>query len=94
MFDNKFFILTFLQLVNDYLRDNYYSRLGFVGGDVNQLNIAACRLMLDVMPGLETSVVFQVGHCRGVFFNYPYLAKFFIGVVISKKEFSCYFVKR
>lgn len=49
------------QLVNDYLRDSYYSRTGVVAGrDVDQLNIAACRLMLDVMPGLETSVVFQV----------------------------------
>ncbi|KAJ8918494.1 hypothetical protein NQ315_008192 [Exocentrus adspersus] len=47
------------KLVNDYLRDTYYSRSGITGKDVNQLNIAACRLMLDVMPGLETSVVFQ-----------------------------------
>ncbi|KAJ8975908.1 hypothetical protein NQ317_007751 [Molorchus minor] len=47
------------KLVNDYLRDTYYSRLGITGRDVDQLNIAACRLMLDVMPGLETSVVFQ-----------------------------------
>ncbi|XP_018571764.1 DDB1- and CUL4-associated factor 1 isoform X2 [Anoplophora glabripennis] len=47
------------KLVNDYLRDSYYSRSGVTGRDVNQLNIAACRLMLDVMPGLETSVVFQ-----------------------------------
>lgn len=47
-------------MVNDYLRDTYYSRLGITGRDVEQLNIAACRLMLDVMPGLETSVVFQV----------------------------------
>ncbi|XP_063917957.1 protein mahjong isoform X3 [Zophobas morio] len=47
------------KLVNDYLRDTYYSRTGITGRDVDQLNIAACRLMLDVMPGLETSVVFQ-----------------------------------
>lgn len=48
------------KLVSDYLRDTYYSRLGITGRDVDQLNIAACRLMLDVMPGLDTSVVFQV----------------------------------
>ena len=53
---------SFFQLVNDYLRDTYYSRTGITGRDVDQLNIAACRLMLDVMPGLETSVVFQVSH--------------------------------
>lgn len=53
------------QLVNDYLRDTYYSRLGITGRDINQLNIAACRLMLDIMPGLETSVVFQVNcNCK------------------------------
>lgn len=46
--------------MNDYLRDTYYSRLGITGREVDQLNVAACRLMLDVMPGLETSVVFQV----------------------------------
>ena len=46
-------------LVSDYLRETYYSRLGIVGHDVDQLNIAACRLMLDVLPGLETTVVFQ-----------------------------------
>lgn len=48
------------KLVNDYLRDSYYTRLGITGRDVDQLNIAASRLMLDIMPGLETSVVFQV----------------------------------
>ncbi|KAB0791614.1 hypothetical protein PPYR_03414 [Photinus pyralis] len=47
------------RLVNDYLRDTYYSRLGITNRNVDELNIAACRLMLDIMPGLETSVVFQ-----------------------------------
>ncbi|KAK6624133.1 hypothetical protein RUM44_010991 [Polyplax serrata] len=47
------------KLVNDYLRDNYWSRLGNTDKDDRQLNIAACRLVLDVMPGLETSAVFQ-----------------------------------
>ncbi|KAK4878446.1 hypothetical protein RN001_010952 [Aquatica leii] len=47
------------RLVNDYLRDTYYSRLGITNKSVDELNIAACRLMLDIMPGLETSVVFQ-----------------------------------
>jgi HIV-1 Vpr-binding protein len=48
------------QLVNDYLRDNYWSRIGNANKDSRKLNIAACRLMLDIMPGLETSAVFQV----------------------------------
>uniref|UniRef100_A0A146LRX2 DDB1-and CUL4-associated factor-like 1 n=1 Tax=Lygus hesperus TaxID=30085 RepID=A0A146LRX2_LYGHE len=47
------------KLVNDYLRDNYYSRLG-IQRDVRKLNVAACRLMLDITPGLETSAVFEM----------------------------------
>ncbi|KAG5893684.1 hypothetical protein JTB14_021980 [Gonioctena quinquepunctata] len=47
------------KLINDYLRDTYYSRSGIIGKDSDQLNIAACRLMLDIMPGLDTTVVFQ-----------------------------------
>lgn len=46
------------KFVSDYLGDTYYSRNNSINRDVNQLNIAACRLMLDIMPGLETSVVF------------------------------------
>ncbi|KOC70220.1 Protein VPRBP [Habropoda laboriosa] len=46
-------------LINDYLRDTYWSRAGITGRDVRKLNIAACRLMLDILPGLETSAVFQ-----------------------------------
>ncbi|XP_011314239.1 protein mahjong isoform X1 [Fopius arisanus] len=47
------------KLINDYLRDTYWSRAGIQGRDVRKLNIAACRLMLDILPGLETSAVFQ-----------------------------------
>lgn len=47
------------KLVNDYLRDTYWSRLNITGKDFRELNIAACRLMLDIMPGLETSAVFE-----------------------------------
>lgn len=46
-------------MINDYLRDTYWSRAGITGRDVRKLNIAACRLMLDILPGLETSAVFQ-----------------------------------
>lgn len=49
-----------LRLTNDYLRDNYYSRLGITGRDINELNAMACRLLLDILPGLEVSAVFQV----------------------------------
>lgn len=41
------------------MRDTYWSRAGITGRDVRKLNIAACRLMLDILPGLETSAVFQ-----------------------------------
>ena len=34
-------------------------RSGITGRDVRKLNTAACRLMLDILPGLETSAVFQ-----------------------------------
>ncbi|XP_041989164.1 protein mahjong isoform X2 [Aricia agestis] len=47
------------KLVNDYVRDTYYSRQNITGRDVHKLNVAACRLTLDLMPGLEMSVVFQ-----------------------------------
>jgi hypothetical protein len=47
------------QLINDYLRDNYWLRVGITSRDVRGLNTAACRLMLDILPGLETSAVFQ-----------------------------------
>ncbi|XP_017768029.1 PREDICTED: protein mahjong [Nicrophorus vespilloides] len=50
------------KLVNDYLRDTYFSRLSVTGRSVDQLNIGACRLMLDILPGLETTVVFQPDH--------------------------------
>lgn len=51
--------LFFLQLINDYLRDNYWLRVNIQNRDVQCLNTAACRLMLDILPGLETSAVFQ-----------------------------------
>ncbi|XP_066157890.1 protein mahjong isoform X2 [Euwallacea fornicatus] len=47
------------KLLNDYMRDTFYSRNNITDRDIDQLNIAACRLLLDLMPGLETSVVFQ-----------------------------------
>lgn len=48
------------RLVNDYLRDNYFTNLQNIQQSSNNLNIAACRLILVIMPGLETSAVFQV----------------------------------
>lgn len=42
------------------MKDTYYSRSSITDRDIDQLNIAASRLLLDLMPGLETSVVFQV----------------------------------
>ncbi|KAH1001652.1 hypothetical protein HUJ04_005640 [Dendroctonus ponderosae] len=47
------------KLLNEYLKDTYYSRNSITDRDIDQLNIAACRLLLDLMPGLETSIVFQ-----------------------------------
>ncbi|XP_046446583.1 DDB1- and CUL4-associated factor 1-like isoform X1 [Daphnia pulex] len=47
------------KLVGDYLRDTYWTRLGISTRDSRELNTAAARLVLDLMPGLEVSVVFQ-----------------------------------
>jgi hypothetical protein len=45
----------YLQLVNDYLlfRDELESQLALA------LHTVSCRLLLDIMPGLETTVIFQ-----------------------------------
>uniref|UniRef100_A0A336LYJ1 CSON005995 protein n=1 Tax=Culicoides sonorensis TaxID=179676 RepID=A0A336LYJ1_CULSO len=48
------------RLVNDYLRDNYFTNMQNIQQSSQKLNIAACRLILVIMPGLETSAVFQV----------------------------------
>jgi DDB1- and CUL4-associated factor 1 len=49
------------RLVNDYLRDNFFTRQSLDRSSL-ALNIAACRLILIIMPGLETSAVFQVSN--------------------------------
>lgn len=46
------------RLVGDYLRDNFFTRQNVQRSSL-ELNIAACRLILVIMPGLETSAVFQ-----------------------------------
>lgn len=53
-----FFLNLSLQLVNDYLRDNFFTRQNIQKSSYD-LNVAACRLILVIMPGLETSAVFQ-----------------------------------
>lgn len=47
------------RLVNDYLRDNFFTRQT-MDMSSTPLNIAACRLILIIKPGLEISAVFQV----------------------------------
>uniref|UniRef100_A0A182SUR4 LisH domain-containing protein n=1 Tax=Anopheles maculatus TaxID=74869 RepID=A0A182SUR4_9DIPT len=47
------------RLVNDYLRDNFYTRQN-IHQSPHALNVAACRLILVIMPGLDTSAVFQL----------------------------------
>uniref|UniRef100_A0A4Y0BF31 DDB1- and CUL4-associated factor 1 n=1 Tax=Anopheles funestus TaxID=62324 RepID=A0A4Y0BF31_ANOFN len=54
------------RLVNDYLRDNFFTRQTMQHSS-HALNVAACRLILVIMPGLDTSAVFQV--------EYDYLIK-------------------
>lgn len=46
------------RLVNDYLRDNYFTRQNIQKNSL-ELNITAVRLILVIMPGLDTSAVFE-----------------------------------
>lgn len=39
----------------DYLKDNHWPRRT---KDNHDLNVAACRLIMNLIPGLETTVVF------------------------------------
>ncbi|XP_044248914.2 protein mahjong isoform X1 [Drosophila takahashii] len=52
------------KLLNDYLRENYFSRQS-VSRSSLELNILACRLILEIMPGMETSAVFQTAEGDG-----------------------------
>ncbi|XP_033251011.1 protein mahjong-like [Drosophila miranda] len=52
------------KLLNDYLRENYFSRQTISRSSL-ELNILACRLILEIMPGLETTAVFQTANDDG-----------------------------
>jgi len=40
----------------DYLKDNHWPRRS---KDNHDLNVVACRLIMNLIPGLETTVVFE-----------------------------------
>ena len=44
------------EVLNNYMKDNYFTRAGLDQSSFN-LNIAACRLVLDIVPGLEIGVL-------------------------------------
>ena len=46
----------FQDLLSKYMRDNYFTRQG-IDEDSTMINIASCRLLLDIMPGLEISTM-------------------------------------
>lgn len=46
----------YFQLVTEYMRNNYWPRRL---KDNYSLNIAACRLIMNLLPGLELTVVFE-----------------------------------
>ncbi|XP_063852403.1 protein mahjong-like [Scylla paramamosain] len=46
------------KLVNHYLRENYFTSQGLMQ-DSTELNIAACRLLLDILYGLDIPQVFE-----------------------------------
>lgn len=89
-----FIIFYIFQLVNDYLRDNYYSRLGLTNRDVRKLNTAACRLMLDIIPGLDIAAVFEMVRLFAWMFILGldlYLYNILFRVVIKLLDLSLYF---
>ncbi|XP_043216878.1 DDB1- and CUL4-associated factor 1-like isoform X3 [Amphibalanus amphitrite] len=47
------------KLVLEYTRENFWVRSAGLNRDPTELNTHAARLLLDIMAGLETSVVFQ-----------------------------------
>ncbi|XP_055695388.1 protein mahjong isoform X2 [Lutzomyia longipalpis] len=49
------------RLMSDYFRDNFFTRQNIPKSSMD-LNVAACRLILVIMPGLDTSAVFQREH--------------------------------
>ena len=44
------------EVFQQYMRENYFTSRG-IGKSSSALNVAACRLVLDIMPGLETAVL-------------------------------------
>lgn len=46
------------KLVNNYLRDNYFTSLG-LSQDSQDLNTGACRLLLDLLYGLDIPQVMK-----------------------------------
>ncbi|KAK7070849.1 hypothetical protein SK128_017179 [Halocaridina rubra] len=46
------------KLVNHYLRENYFSSLG-ISQDSTDLNTSACRLLINLLPGLDLPLVFN-----------------------------------
>jgi HIV-1 Vpr-binding protein len=46
------------EIFNNYLKDNYWSRTGVTKSSFD-LNVAACRVLIDIIPGLEASVLME-----------------------------------
>ena len=44
------------EVFNQYMKENYFTRSGLDQSSFN-LNVASCRLVLDILPGLEIGVL-------------------------------------
>ena len=44
------------EVFNNYMKENYFTRAGLDQSSFN-LNVASCRLVLDILPGLEIGVL-------------------------------------
>ena len=44
------------EVFNQYMTENYFTRAGLSQSSF-EVNVAACRLVLDILPGLEIGVL-------------------------------------
>ena len=53
------------EVFNQYMKENYFTRAGLDQSSFN-LNVASCRLVLDILPGLEIGVLNDTDGSPGV----------------------------
>ena len=59
------------EVFSSYMRENYFTRSGLDQSSF-QLNVQACRLVLDILPGLEVAVLNETDGLVTQVLYYPY----------------------